>query len=681
MGAASVCLGTVLTSCGSDMIGTEATPVAAITLTPSALALTAIGGSAQVTAVALDASGNELPEVTVTWWSSATGVASVGAEGIVTAVANGQATITASAGTVTRAAAVTVAQEAATISVTPPADTLTATGQALPLSGTILDANGNEVEGALATWSSADTTVVTVDDAGVVTAVGAGSTTVLATSGAAAGSATVAVLGITTVALVEGVRGAPYDQALAATGGAGSYAWSLATGSLPSGLSLDPGTGVIGGTPTVSGGETFTVRATRGSKHTDRAFTLDVYEPVTVTTTSLAAGGVRSVYGADTLRADGGDGSYEWTISAGALNAGLVLSTGGVISGVPITEGTSSFTARVTSASQVVERDLSIAVAPHPGGTAYALRSFPPTLTAIDLASATVTSRVSLNDAGGANALNDIAVTPGGVAYVVAENYNQPSDPGWIWAIDVATGTVTDSVPLSADQPTAIAITPNGARAYVTHRFADVVSVVELSTNTLATPVVLDATTGLLGIAIAPNGASAYVTDVVGDPTVQEGAVLVIDLATNVVTDTITVGQGPQGIAITPNGALAVVTNTSAPSGEVSVIDLATRNVTAVATGAGYSPRVVIRPNSSQAYLRDQATNAFSVLDLTTFSTSTMPPPRQNPQVWAIAFSPDGSFAYVTDGNHVTDEIDLAANRMTASMAAAGDVALIVPGS
>jgi pro-kumamolisin-like protein/MBG domain-containing protein/Big-like domain-containing protein/putative Ig domain-containing protein len=57
-------------------------------------------------------------------------------------------------------------------------------------------------------------------------------------------------LTITTTALNYGVAGTAYSQTLAATGGAGPYTWQLTAGRLPSGLTLNPATGLISGTPT-----------------------------------------------------------------------------------------------------------------------------------------------------------------------------------------------------------------------------------------------------------------------------------------------------------------------------------------------------------------------------------------------------------------------------------------------
>jgi len=74
--------------------------------------------------------------------------------------------------------------------------------------------------------------------------------------------APVAPLAITTTGLPAGKRRKAYAQTLAASGGVTPYAWSLASGSLPPGLTLSASTGRISGTPTTAGTWSFTARVT-----------------------------------------------------------------------------------------------------------------------------------------------------------------------------------------------------------------------------------------------------------------------------------------------------------------------------------------------------------------------------------------------------------------------------------
>ena len=73
---------------------------------------------------------------------------------------------------------------------------------------------------------------------------------------------------ITTTSLDGGTEGVAYSETLAATGGTAPYTWTVASGSLPSGLSLATN-GTISGTPSAAGTASFTVRCTDANSQTD----------------------------------------------------------------------------------------------------------------------------------------------------------------------------------------------------------------------------------------------------------------------------------------------------------------------------------------------------------------------------------------------------------------------------
>lgn len=110
---------------------------------------------------------------------------------------------------------------------------------------------------------------------------------------------------VTTASLPNGSAGSSYSHTLAASGGTGSYTWAVTSGSLPGGLTLNPSTGAISGTPAAAGASTFTVAATDGTpKSGSKSLTLTV---------DAAPGGGGGGGGADTTAPTG-----SVTLNAGA---------------------------------------------------------------------------------------------------------------------------------------------------------------------------------------------------------------------------------------------------------------------------------------------------------------------------------------------------------------------------
>ena len=163
-----------------------------VTVSPSTAELTALGATVQLSAEVRDQKGAVMDRATVTWASSAA-AATVGASGLVTAAANGSATITATAGDASGSAAVTVAQEVSAVAVAPDTTTVVL-GDTLRLAATATDANGQRVAGVDFEWASADTAVAVVDASGLVTGVGAGEVQVTATAAGLTGRAELAVV-------------------------------------------------------------------------------------------------------------------------------------------------------------------------------------------------------------------------------------------------------------------------------------------------------------------------------------------------------------------------------------------------------------------------------------------------------------------------------------------------------
>ncbi|HEX3462175.1 MAG TPA: putative Ig domain-containing protein, partial [Acidimicrobiales bacterium] len=169
---------------------------------------------------------------------------------------------------------------------------------------------------------------------------------------------------IITTSLPSSEVGVPYSQTVVGTGGSAPYVWSVTTGSLPAGLTLDGATGIISGTPTSSGSPTFTVTLTDANgKTATQAYTLKVPAAPSIATGTLPGGGVGAAYN-QTLTGTGGTGPYRWSVSAGSLPPGLTLNgVTGVISGTPTTLGSYAFTITLTDGSgKTISRAYSLTV-------------------------------------------------------------------------------------------------------------------------------------------------------------------------------------------------------------------------------------------------------------------------------------------------------------------------------
>src|SRR5437667_8226836 len=165
--------------------------VASVTVSPGAPTVQ-VGQTVQLTATPKDANGTPLSGRVVTWSSNNTSAATVDGSGLVTGVAAGSATITATSEGKSGTSVVTVSVPVASVTVSPAAASVQA-GQTQPLTATLKDANGNVLTGRTVTWSSNNTTVATVNGTGLVTAKVAGSATITATSEGQSGTASITV--------------------------------------------------------------------------------------------------------------------------------------------------------------------------------------------------------------------------------------------------------------------------------------------------------------------------------------------------------------------------------------------------------------------------------------------------------------------------------------------------------
>ncbi len=123
------------------------------------------------------------------------------------------------------------------------------------------------------------------------------------------------------------------------TGGTAPFTYSVASGSIPAGLSLNTSTGVISGTPTASGSFTIKVTDANGVSATGTCpFSVAAAPSITCAATNTGTQGV--AFNGPALTVTGGIAPYTFSIG-GTLPAGLTLNTStGAVTGTPTATGT-----------------------------------------------------------------------------------------------------------------------------------------------------------------------------------------------------------------------------------------------------------------------------------------------------------------------------------------------------
>lgn len=179
-------------------------------------------------------------------------------------------------------------------------------------------------------------------------------------------------------AFVTGVVGSVYTQSWDLAPAASPTTYTLASGTLPPGLSLNnvgADVGSLSGTPTTDGVYTFELLAVNAYGSQSKSFTVTIitassinpvpvgsFPPATIGTAYSTAEGV-----------SGGQSPFTFAITAGSLPVGLTLDTSdGIISGTPSAVGTSVFTITITDANgNTGSQAFSIEVVPPTGGLNY----------------------------------------------------------------------------------------------------------------------------------------------------------------------------------------------------------------------------------------------------------------------------------------------------------------------
>jgi alpha-tubulin suppressor-like RCC1 family protein len=154
--------------------------------------LTWLGATTRLTAVASDALGSPVAGARFAWTSSAPERATVDSAGLVTAVANGSADISASLGGVQASIAVAVVQQVTSVTVTPASPSINV-GATQQFTATAYDAGSSIITGVKFLWVTANANIAIVDTTGLATGTGIGTVTITAVGRGEPGNAVLTV--------------------------------------------------------------------------------------------------------------------------------------------------------------------------------------------------------------------------------------------------------------------------------------------------------------------------------------------------------------------------------------------------------------------------------------------------------------------------------------------------------
>lgn len=510
--AAPLALGTIV-ACGDG--GIEPTPtVASITVSTSTSSLSALDQTSQFIATARDGSGNAMSGVSFTWASSDTDIATVDASGLVTAVGNGTATITASAAGVSGSATVTVAQAVAhAVFTVQPTNWSAGVAFAPDLEVELRDANDHVAV------NSTDAVTISI--------------------GTNPNSAT--LLGTLTRNAAVGVATFP-------------------------GISIDkPGVGcTLVATSAGASAESDAFNLTLPSVYVTHGNWVSVIE----TATNGIVATVPAPFPRNLAISPDGSTAYVLNFSGGTVSV-IETATNGVTASITVggaypegiaftPDGSRAYVANHNAGSvSVIETGTNTVSQTIPGvGTfltdvvitpdgafAYVMVFHTDSVAVISTATNTVTSGMSLqvgDPADWGQHPYHAAMHPDGQFLYVA-NYGS----GNVSVISTASNAVTNVIKVGT-VPYDVAISPDGTFAYVTNITDNTVSVINTLDHTVTATFPTGPFTGPAGVAFGPAGDVAYIANT-GTQTVS-----VIDPSSHAQVGSIAVGAGAEFLAVMP---------------------------------------------------------------------------------------------------------------------------------
>lgn len=151
----------------------------------------------------------------------------------------------------------------------------------------------------------------------------------------------------------------------AISGATNATRYTVTAGALPTGLLLDPITGVVSGAPTAIGNFSFVVTATDGALVNSEVISLNVLAPVLTLTGTIDPPARVGVFYSDDLDATSTGIGTGFTYAVDTRPPGLAIDSNGTLSGTPTAAGTYNFTITATDADgYFVRQSQTLTIAP-----------------------------------------------------------------------------------------------------------------------------------------------------------------------------------------------------------------------------------------------------------------------------------------------------------------------------
>jgi DNA-binding beta-propeller fold protein YncE len=203
---------------------------------------------------------------------------------------------------------------------------------------------------------------------------------------------------------------------------------------------------------------------------------------------------------------------------------------------------------------------------------------------------------------------HEIAVSPDGRTALVT-NYGRECHGNSLTVIDLASGEAKPGIDLGRHRrPHGVHFLPEGRRAVVTTEGSGSLLVVDVDNGRVQRDIAVGDGTGHM-VALSPDGATAYVSKIAA------GTVSRIDLGEGIKAHEQPAGKGAEGTAIAPDGTVWV---SNRAEDTVTVHDPDTLAIRETLDSAGFPIRVVFMPDGDHALVTNARAATLAVFDART---------------------------------------------------------------